>query len=259
MIKIIQSEFYRIRKSRLFFYCLLLSAFFMLSLALTFHYDTVKVPTKMNIQATVSLNKFTEFLFSDYSLIFPLTLFLGLYFTEDYHRGTYAILLSKGISRTSLFYGKLVASWIGTLLYTIVSFLVAYLFILSLWIKQPQIEYSIPLIIGYLLLQILCFLGYTTFICLISCLFRFRAIVIVINFCLLGTLYLYLTKISTALDLNYSLYQYWIVGLSHKMKINLYIYQLPKILLTITSYIFIPATLSFLLYQKSDLRKLERR
>ena len=35
-----------------------------------------------------------------------------------------------------------------------------------------------------------------------------------------GVLYLYLTKISTALDMDYSLYKYWVVGLSHSLQIN---------------------------------------
>ena len=67
MLRIIQGELYRIRKNRLFFICLLLSTFFMFAYALTFHYDIVKAAGPQgNIP---SLNGFSEFLFSDYSLL----------------------------------------------------------------------------------------------------------------------------------------------------------------------------------------------
>lgn len=259
MIKIIQGEFYRVRKSRLFFVCLLLSTFFMFALALSFHYNTIKVPARIGANTIVSLNKFTEFLFSDYSLILPLTLFLDCYFTEDYHKGTHEILFSKGISRTDFLFGKLIVSWITTLLYLIFNFLMAYLFIFSMWTKQQYIDYSLTRISGYLALQILCFMGYSAFLWLLSCLFRFRNLLLIINVTLLGTLYLYLTKISTALDLTYSLYQYWIVGLSQKMAIDLYLHQLPIILFTITIYILLPTIFSLFVYGKADLRRRERR
>ena len=105
MIQTMQSELFRIRKSRLFWACLVLAAFFVFALALTFYHNSVN-----GMLPVISLVSFTEFLFSDYSLIFPLTLFLCLYFTEDFHTGTYSITLSKGTSRVHLFFGKLLAS-----------------------------------------------------------------------------------------------------------------------------------------------------
>ena len=208
MFQIIQSELYRIRKNRLFFLCLLLSTFFMFAYALTYHYDTVK--TVGLTGGIASLNGFTEFLFSDYSLVIPMTIFQLIYVTEDYQKGIHEILFMKGVSRFDFFFGKLLALWIATLFYLIFSFFMAYLFILSTWIKQPYIEFSLTGICGYLILQILCFIGYSSFLWLLSCLIPYRNIVLVVSFFLLGTLYLYLTKISTALDLEYSLYKYWI-------------------------------------------------
>lgn len=105
MIQMMQSELFRIRKNRLFWVCLALAAFFVFALALTFYHNSVN-----GMLPVISLVSFTEFLFSDYSLIFPLTLFLCLYFTEDFYTGTYSIALSKGTSRVHLFFGKLLAS-----------------------------------------------------------------------------------------------------------------------------------------------------
>ena len=70
MIQTMQSELFRIRKSRLFWACLVLAAFFVFALALTFYHNSVN-----GMLPVTSLGSFTEFLFSDYSLIFPLTLF----------------------------------------------------------------------------------------------------------------------------------------------------------------------------------------
>lgn len=91
MIQTMQSELFRIRKNRLFWVCLVLAAFFVFALALTFYHNSVN-----GMLPVISLVSFTEFLFSDYSLIFPLTLFLCLYFTEDFHTGTYVSHFLKG-------------------------------------------------------------------------------------------------------------------------------------------------------------------
>ena len=65
MIQTMQSELFRIRKSRLFWACLVLAAFFVFALALTFYHNSVN-----GMLPVISLVSFTEFLFSDYSLIF---------------------------------------------------------------------------------------------------------------------------------------------------------------------------------------------
>ena len=155
MIQTMQSELFRIRKSRLFWACLVLAAFFVFALALTFYHNSVN-----GMLPVISLVSFTEFLFSDYSLIFPLTLFLCLYFTEDFHTGTYSITLSKGTSRVHLFFGKLLASWGGVLFFLFVCFGVAYLSILMMGASRYDIKYSFSAIGVFLLFQCLCFLGY---------------------------------------------------------------------------------------------------
>ena len=149
-----QSELFRIRKSRLFWACLVLAAFFVFALALTFYHNSVN-----GMLPVISLVSFTEFLFSDYSLIFPLTLFLCLYFTEDFHTGTYSITRSQGTSRVHLFFGKLLASWGGVLFFLFVCFGVAYLSILMMGASRYDIKYSFSAIGVFLLFQCLCFLG----------------------------------------------------------------------------------------------------
>ena len=107
--------------------------------------------------------------------------------------------------------------------------------------------------------QCLCFLGYTAFLNLLSYLLRHRIIVTITAFFMLGVLYLYLTKISTALDMDYSLYKYWVVGLSHSLQINTFGENLMPILITLVVYLFLPTAVSFSLFQRLDLRGLERR
>ena len=254
MIQTMQSELFRIRKSRLFFGCLALAAFFVFALALTFYHNT----TNRSLP-TISLVPFTEFLFSDYSLIFPLTLFLCLYFTEDFHTGSYSMVLSKGTNRAQLFFGKLLAAWISVFLFLLVCFGIAYLSILMMGTARYDIEYSLPAMGTFLLIQCLCFLGYTAVLNLISYLLRHRIIVTIVAFFVLGVLYLYLTKISAALDMDYSLYKYWIVGLSHSLRINTIAEDFMPILITLAVYLFLPTVMSFFLFQKLDLRSLERR
>lgn len=116
MIQTMQSELFRIRKSRLFWACLVLAAFFVFALALTFYHNSVN-----GMLPVISLVSFTEFLFSDYSLIFPLTLFLCLYFTEDFHTGTYSITLADLFffmnNQFSMFFPMVLFILIGSLFY----------------------------------------------------------------------------------------------------------------------------------------------
>lgn len=254
MIQTMQSELFRIRNSRLFFGCLALAAFFVFALALTFYHNSVNA-----MLSAISLVPFTEFLFSDYSLIFPLTLFLCLYFTEDFHTGSYSMALSKGANRAQVFFGKLLAAWISVFFFLLVCFVVAYLSILMMGTARYDIEYSLPAMGTFLLIQCLCFLGYTAVLNLISYLLRHRIIVTIVAFFVLGVLYLYLTKISAALDMDYSLYKYWIVGLSHSLRINTIAEDFMPILITLAVYLFLPTVVSFSLFQKLDLRSLERR
>lgn len=259
MLRVLQSEIYRIRKSRLFCLCLLLSLFFTLSLAFTFHYDTVRVPMRAGIAVVPSLTKFTEFLFSDYSLVFPLTLFLALHCTEDYHNGVPGVLLSKGVDRRELFWGKLLAAGVGTLFYLVISFVPAYCLLLVLWAGQPVFECSVPSIIHFLLLQSCCYLGFTVFLWLSGLLLRLRSVAVLVDFCLLGVLYLYPTKIGTALGLEHALYRCWIVGCSHEMQIDGLAGQTPQILTTAFLYLAIGTVLSYWVYARMDLRKMEGR
>ena len=90
MIQTMQSELFRIRKSRLFWACLVLAAFFVFALALTFYHNSVN-----GMLPVISLVSFTEFLFSDYSLIFPLTLFLCLYLQKIFIPAHTCITLLK--------------------------------------------------------------------------------------------------------------------------------------------------------------------
>lgn len=167
----------------------------------------------------ISLVSFTEFLFSDYSLIFPLTLFCACTLQKIFIPAhTVSHFLKE--QAEYIYFWKLLASWIGVLFFLFVCFGVAYLSILIMGASRYDIDYSFSAIGAFLLLQCLCFLGYTAFLNLLSYLLRHRIIVTIAAFFLLGVLYLYLTKISTALDMDYSLYKYWVVGLSHSLQIN---------------------------------------
>lgn len=158
-----------------------------------------------------------------------------------------------------LFFGKLLASWGGVLFFLFVCFGVAYLSILMMGASRYDIKYSFSAIGVFLLFQCLCFLGYTAFFNLLSYLLRHRIIVTITAFFMLGVLYLYLTKISTALDMDYSLYKYWIVGLSHSLQINTFGEDLIPICLTLVVYLFLPTAISLSLFLRLDLRDLERR
>lgn len=246
-------------KSRLFWICISISTFFVFSLALTFHYNTVKLPSRSDMSVVASLNQFTEFLFADFSFVLPLTLFLGFLF----HRGLSLQDLCHSFCQRCL--KKRIFHW-------------QTIFVLDCnnYLSCVQLSNGIPvyfLHVGktskYNLFHscnrwlfsftdiMLCWIFFTYVYA--KCLLRFRSLVLITSTILLGALYLYLTKISTALDLSYSLYQYWIVGLSGNMKIDLYWSQLPMILITIFAYVLLPAALSYAIFQKADLSKEERR
>jgi ABC-type transport system involved in multi-copper enzyme maturation permease subunit len=258
MLKLIQAEVYRISRSRLFFLSLCLSAFFMFSFVTTFHYTKVKLPLSALNRVTISIDEFTGFLFSDYSLIIPITLFLVVYFVDDYTNGLRILAFSKGITRGELFFGKWMAAWLLVMFYFLFNMLLAYLLFIPLTINQYPISFSFAQVFGFLLLQMLCFIGYTCLLGLVCCIIRVRSIILAVLLVLAVVLYVYLTKISAALGVSYSLYQYWIIGLSHKMDIAAYKEHLPVIVATLAGYLLIPTLLAYYLANKAETRRSRR-
>lgn len=258
MLKLIQAEVYRIRRSRLFFLSLCLSAFFMLSFVTTFHYTKVKLPLSDLNQVTISIDEFTGFLFSDYSLIIPITLFLVMYFVDDHTNGLPVLALSKGVTRMEWFWGKFMAAWLLVVFYFLFNMLVAYLLFIPLTLNKYAISYSAPRVFEFLLLQMLCFIGYTCLLGLVCCAIRIRSIILAGLLTLAVVLYVYLTKISAALDLSYSLYNYWIIGLSHNMDISAYSEHLPVIMATLAGYLLMPTLLACWITHKAAMRRNRR-
>ena len=207
----------------------------------------------------ISLVSFTEFLFSDYSLIFPLTLFLCLYLQKIFIPVHTVSHFLKGQAEYTYSLENCWPHGVAFLFFLFVCFDVAYLSILMMGASRYDIEYSFSAIGVFLLFQCLCFLGYTAFLNLLSYLLRHRIIVTITAFFMLGVLYLYLTKISTALDMDYSLYKYWVVGLSHSLQIKAFGEDLIPICLTLLAYLFLPTAISLSLFLRLDLRDLERR
>ncbi len=140
MIQTMQSELFRIRKkTACFWVCLVLAAFFCLCACP----DLLSQFGKWYASGYITGFVHGVSVFRLQSDFFPLTLFLCLYFTEDFHTGTYSITLSKGTSRVHLFFGKLLASWGGVFIFfCLYAFGVAYLSILMMGASRYDIEYS---------------------------------------------------------------------------------------------------------------------
>lgn len=174
MIKLMQAELYRIRKNRLFLISIILSTFFMLAFSTSFHYSKVKIPLAAGKDIVISLNEFTEFLFSDYSLVIPITIFLVAFFIEDYEKGLPEIALSKGITRVNFLFGKIITSCELVVIYLLFNIFMAYLFFVPFILNRYVIEYFLIELIGYVFLQALCFVGYTCFLWLVCYTIRNR-------------------------------------------------------------------------------------
>ncbi len=232
----IKSELYQITKSKFIILCLCLSIFYMLALALTYNYDYIILPLRHGIKVDASLNQFTEFMFKDYSLLLPITLIFANYYTKNNLR--FVVLVSKGISKSKIFFIQLCTSYLLVLIYLLINILIGYGFFISISTNNIIFDYSFFNVIPFLILQFLCFCGYSTVIYIISMIVKDNDIVIFVISVLILVLNLWMTKISGALDITYSLYNYWIMGLSSLMSINQINFDIDKILITLAIYIF---------------------
>lgn len=258
MIAVFQSELYRIRKSKIFIFCLSLALFFVLALTISYNHDYDRVLGKAGGPDIPSVADFTEYLFSDYSMIYPLLLFLIVHITSDFKQELYPVLLSKGVKRTAIFWGKFFSCLYAMILYLVICLVFAYAVIFTMWANISGV--SIPILeIGiYLSIQFLSFGAYTTFVLMVCYLLRNRTISFCVNYLLLAVLWLHLTKIGTALDMSYPLYQYWIVGLSNGLQIEQIPNNMGRIIVTITLHFVIPIAVARTTFCHFDIKNLEK-
>ena len=247
----IKSELYQITKSKVIILCLCLSIFYMLALALTYNYDYIVLPLRQGIKVDVSLNEFTEFMFKDYSLLIPITLIFAYYYTKNNLR--FVVLVSKGIGKTKIFFTQLCTSYLLVLIYLVINILIGYVFFISISAYNIKFDYSFYDIIPFLILQFLCFCGYSTVIYIISLIVKDNDIVIIVISVLILVLNLWMPKLSGALGITYSLYNYWIMGLSSLMSINQIYFDIDKILITLAIYIFGFNYLAYKIFIKKSL------
>ncbi|MEK5067588.1 ABC transporter permease [Sporosarcina sp. FSL K6-1508] len=258
MIAIFQSELYRIRKSKIFIFCLSLALFFVLALAISYNHDYVRVPGKAGNLVSPSVAEFTEYLFSDYSMISPLLLFLIVHVTSDFKQELYPVLLSKGVKRTAIFLGKLLSCLYAMMLYFLICLVFAYAVIFTMWANISEVGISVFEIGTYLSIQFLSFGAYTAFVLMVCYLLRNRTISCCVNYLLLVVLWLHLTKIGTALDMSYPLYQYWIVGLSNGLQIEQIPHNIGRIIVTITLYFIISIAVARTTFCHFDIKNSEK-
>ncbi|WP_211655499.1 ABC transporter permease [Planococcus alpniumensis] len=258
MIAVFQSELYRVRKSKIFIVCLSLALLFVLALVLSYNFEQVRAHEKGEISGTPSIAGFTEYLFSDYSILSPLLLFLIIHITSDFKQGLYPVLLSKGVKRTDILWGKLLSCLCAMVLYLGVCLVFAYTLIITTWANISKIGVPIFEIGTYLFIQFLSLGAYTTFVLMICYLLRNRTVSFFVNVFLLGVLWLHLTKIGTALDMSYPLYQYWIVGLSHGLQIEQIPQYIDRIVITIASYFIISIVVTRITFSHFDIKHLEK-
>lgn len=241
---LLKSEVYKIKNSRYLYVGFMLALFFSFALSVNYQYEYIRKPQLHGVkvyQDVYSLDFFTQYLFQDYSMFYPFIYIMSSYFSDDFHYKVYSVIHSNGISKARMILNKMIAGWIITLIYMCINIIVSDLLFIRLLPNDHIKVNSFSALIIYLSLQ---YVGYS-FLCsiilLLSIIFRRKQISFAITIFLLVLCYLYLPKLSGALDFDFSLYVYWVVGFSINMEINdlaSAVKQMPVILLEFALVIY---------------------
>lgn len=218
MISIVQAELYRIKYAKSQYIYLGISLFFTLSLCVNYEYIYIEKPLREGIQIVNSWEKFFRYYFADYSMFYPLIFAISAYFLSDSKLNIYPLFVAKGIDKKKIFFSKILIAFLITIVHFALNIILVGVLMNSA-ISHSNEENIIKVLLC-ILLELICYIIFASFVVLFSVLFRKRNIAIASTLVFIAISYFYLTKIGDALDISGSLYEYWIIGFSTNMMNN---------------------------------------
>lgn len=236
MISIVNAELYRIKYTKSQYIYLGVSLFFTLSLCVNYEYVYIEKPLREGVEIVSSWNKFFEYYFADYSMFYPLIFAVSSYMLSDIKYNVYPLFVAKGIGKKKIFISKMLIVFLITTIHFVSNILLVG--ILINFISGYFCEESIENILVYVLLELICYIIFASFVVLLSVLLRKKNIAIMVTIVFIAISYFYLTKIGEALDIKNPLYEYWIIGFSTNMVNSNLFCDISKISIIIIQFIF---------------------
>lgn len=234
MNSIVKAELYRIRHAKVQYVCLGISLFFTLSLCVNYEYLYIEKSLSKGVEIVNSWEVFFEYFFADYSMFYPLIFAVVNYFLSDLKFEIYPLLIAKGIKKKEIFAAKMLIVFFITVIHFVLNiFLVAVLVNGS---KNHFLGGNIEKVFVCILLQLICYMIFSSFVVLLSNLFNKKNVTIVITIAFIAISYFYLVKIGDALDIKDSLYEYWIIGFSTNLMIHNLFCDITKILVVFIQF-----------------------
>ena len=234
MISIVKAELYRIRYAKVQYVCLCISLFFTLSLCVNYEYLYIEKPLSKGVEIINSWESFFEYFFADYSMFYPLILAVVNYFLSDIKFDIYPLFVAKGIKKKEIFAAKMFIVFLITAIHFGSNIL--FVAVLVNGSKNHFWGGDIERVFICILLQLISYMVFSSFVVLLANLFRKKNITIGITIVFIAISYFYLVKIGDALDIKDSLYEYWIIGFSTNMMTHNLFCDITKILIVVIQF-----------------------
>ncbi|GHV07474.1 hypothetical protein FACS189485_17890 [Spirochaetia bacterium] len=218
-MNIIKSEFYKLKKSRLFYVCMLICAVIPAIMAIAIQLG-VQTRGAEGMSAIVEDISGATFLAETLGLaLLPtvLAVFVSIFVSSEFHNGTMKNYVSKGFNRVQIYLSKLAVSGAAVLAIYVVHAAVSLALGTALWGFDPSGGAAVSAVAIYgavtmLLGEGLLLLAYTSVFVLVSMWLRSNGASIAVSICAASVLPTILMTIDFILEDVISLSSFWISG-----------------------------------------------
>ncbi len=252
MNKLIKLEFRKLFSSISYYICLVV-ILIMLFLTMIISKISAEQLNQLNMFNAV---KTTRTALDNSMLSLISSIFLAVFISQDESLGTIKNIISRGYSRTKIYFSKYIVSLIGILFYSIIVLIVGFLFGLSVsGVGNIDSQFFIT-IIGELLVVI----GFHALFFMFSSIFNKNGIIITLNIATPLIIKLFLGLIDSFLlgkDINigFQLGDYWLDGLMSSFNAKTFNATELSINIIITLiYIVLFVTLGLIIYRKKEVK-----
>ncbi|GHV55175.1 hypothetical protein AGMMS49579_17340 [Spirochaetia bacterium] len=213
-MNIIKSEFYKLKKSKLFYVCMLICAVIPAIMAIAIQLG-VQTRGAEGMSAIVDDISGAAFLAETLGLaLLPtvLAVFVSIFVSSEFHNGTMKNYVSKGFNRVKIYLSKLVVSGAAVLAIYAVHAAVSLALGTALWGFDPSGAAAVSGVATMLLGEGLLLLAYTSVFVLVSMWLRSNGASIAVAICAASVLPTILMTIDFILEDVISLSSFWISG-----------------------------------------------
>ena len=256
-MNIIKSEFYKLKKSKLFYICMLICAMIpaIMAIAIMAGVQTRGAEGMSAIVEDISGATFLAEIMGLALLPTVLAVFVSIFVSSEFHNGTMKNYVSKGFNRVRIYLSKLAVSGAAVLAMYAVHAAVSLALGTALWGFDPSGSAAVSGVVTMLLGEGLLLLAYTSVFVLVSMWLRSSGASVAVTICAASVLPTIFMAIDLMLLDVVSLSSFWISGnVSALASITPESGAVPQGLIVGFCYLIGGTVLGSLLFKKQDIK-----